>query len=94
MAWTEIEFHVERDGVELELTVRGHVSAFVPAKTFGLPENCYPAEGGEVEIDAIFLNGKGWSGELTDKEKEEAEKALFECAQEDEGPDCEPDFDD
>jgi len=38
---------------ELEITitvkVRVHVTPLIPAKTDGPPENCYPAEGGEIE---------------------------------------------
>lgn len=86
----EIEFSVERDGEEVILTVHGSVSQYVPAKTWGPPENCYPAEGGEAEIEEILLNGKPWSGELTDKERSEAEAALQEKAADDDdydGPD-------
>lgn len=38
---------------EIELDLAGHVTPYRPAYTAGLPENCYPAEGGEVEDLAI-----------------------------------------
>lgn len=36
---------------EVEITV----SAYYPGVTTGLPENCYPAEGGELE-DIVLIN--------------------------------------
>jgi len=33
----------------LTFDVYGNVSKYVPAQTYGPPENCYPAEGGELE---------------------------------------------
>jgi hypothetical protein len=41
--------------LELELEIRADVSRYIPAKTCGPPENCYPAEGGEVDITSIKL---------------------------------------
>lgn len=34
---------------ETELSV--YYTPIVPAQTYGLPENCYPEEGGDFEID-------------------------------------------
>ena len=54
---TEREFPVE---------VTYTVSPFVPARTYGPAENCYPAEGGEVEVlDAKLI---GHSYPLTEDE--------------------------
>jgi len=39
--------------VEFEVTFSS--TPFVPAKTYGPPENCHPAEGGEVEIESISI---------------------------------------
>lgn len=40
---------------DVELTVNFFASRPVPARTYGPPEDCYPAEGGEVELDTIYL---------------------------------------
>lgn len=68
--------------VELELRVTGEVSPYRRARTYGPPEMCSPAEGGEVEIVAVTLNGKPWAGELTESEAELAEERIFEKAAE------------
>lgn len=93
----EVEFSVERGEEEVMLTIRGNVSKYIPAKTWGPPENCYPAEGGEAEVEEILLNGKPWDGELTGKEQEKAEEALQEKAANDDdydGPDPDDYYDD
>jgi len=90
MSTYTVDFEVERGGEEdykvIQLQITGHVSPYVPAYTSGLPENCYPAEGGEAEIEVILHEGKVWDGELTEAERESVEAKLFECMQED-GPD-------
>jgi|SRR5579885_2212356 len=87
----EVDYEVERGEEVIHLRVRGTVSPYVPAKTWGPPENCYPAEGGEVEIEVILEGEKGdneWKGELTDSEREAVEEMLTEQAQDDDdGPD-------
>ncbi|MEJ0093306.1 MAG: hypothetical protein WDN46_07690 [Methylocella sp.] len=40
----------ERDDGETEITVEYSISDYLPAQTYGPPESCCPAEGGEVEI--------------------------------------------
>lgn len=98
MSTHTITFEVERGEDEtykvLSLEITGHVSPYVPAKTWGPPENCYPAEGGEVEIESILLDGKVWDGELTDAERESAEEQLSEYAMEDGRPDPDDYYDD
>ena len=46
---------VEIFNVDLEIEYDG--TPFVPARISGLPEDCYPAEGGEADILAVFLDG-------------------------------------
>jgi hypothetical protein len=46
---------VELGEVEVEVTVKYNFSHGAPGKTDGLPENCYPAEGPEVEIEVVYL---------------------------------------
>lgn len=41
--------------VHATISIDANVSSFVPAKTDGPPDNCYPAEGGEVEITQVSL---------------------------------------
>jgi hypothetical protein len=59
---------IERGGEELEINVEFDATPIVPAQLYGLPENCYPAEGGEVEITAVFLDGVAIDPPLTDAE--------------------------
>lgn len=44
--------------IEREYIVTGHVHPMIYAVTSGPPDNWSPAEGGEVEIVEILLNGK------------------------------------
>lgn len=76
-----IDFCVERGDVEIELSIYGN-SYFTPGRFNALPENCYPDEGG-TEIETITLDGKPWSGELTDEETEQAEDQLRDAVMED-----------
>jgi hypothetical protein len=39
----------------LEFDIEGSVSKYIPAKISGPPENCYPAEGGDLEDWEITL---------------------------------------
>lgn len=39
---------------------------YVPAKIYGPPEHCYPAEGGEVEVEEIVVTVNGKSHALPD----------------------------
>ena len=67
-----INFCVERNEGEIELEIVGSYSPGSPGRTYGLPENCYPPEPDEVEIEEILFNGKPWAGILTDKEEDQA----------------------
>lgn len=42
-------------GVSLDVEYTG--TPFIPAKTDGPPEDCYPAEGGEALVVAVLLEG-------------------------------------
>ena len=54
---TYFQTHLEGHAVEVEFD--GNPIA-TPARLFGPPEDCYPAEGGEVEITAVHLIGPGF----------------------------------
>jgi hypothetical protein len=43
----------ERDN-ETEVTVEYTITPYDPGNTYGPAENCYPPEGGEVEIVKVF----------------------------------------
>jgi hypothetical protein len=77
--------------------IEGLVSPYVEARISGPPENCYPAEGGEVEFESVDLiteTGrvpvKDWEKHLTTKEIEEIEQRLFDAMMDDDGYDYEP----
>jgi hypothetical protein len=48
MAW-------KSDTIELEVLIEFDYVPFVPARTMGPPEDCYPAEGGFVEVNAVYV---------------------------------------
>ena len=43
------------DDPELSLEVEGNATPYDPGVTSGPPEACYPPEGGEVEIENVWL---------------------------------------
>lgn len=77
------DYHVERPDAsgemqEIILEVRARVWFGSEGSGFNcLPENSYPPEGDEIDIEGILLNGKIWDGQLTEKETEEAEQILL-----------------
>lgn len=69
------------DGDEVEITVRCRVERYIPAQTWGPPEDCYPAEGGDVDI----LEARDPAGQdvtLTDAEEERVYEIANEAAAE------------
>ena len=49
------EATAEINGLEYLADVNFDKEAFVPGEMFGLPENCYPASGGEITINSLTL---------------------------------------
>lgn len=47
------------DDLEMELLVEGNATPFKPGRAWGPPEDCYPDEGGEVEIENVWLTHPG-----------------------------------
>lgn len=47
------------EDVELGLTVEGNATPYDPGVTSGPPEACYPPEGGEVEIENVYVTHCG-----------------------------------
>lgn len=86
--WTTIV----RGDEEIEINVEFTATPFVPAQTYGPAENCYPAEGGEIEITAVFVDGIAIDPPLTDDEEAKVIDYLQESLSDDDFDD-EPDWD-
>lgn len=71
---------------EKEYEVSGHVSAIIPARLYGPPEDCYPAEGGEVEDITVTLAGKEVDLDgFSSKDQDRMIDMLAEAAGDDDG---------
>jgi len=100
---TTINMSVERDdengsSQEIELKITGTHNVYVPARLHCHPDNAYPAEGGDTEIENVEVITplyKHLFEGLTDEETVQAEE-LIQKADEDNfyEPEPEPDFDD
>lgn len=55
------------EGSDLTITVACEVYPYVPARTSGPPEDCYEAEGGDVDIDSA-TDPDGREVDLSDAE--------------------------
>lgn len=68
--------------------VEFEATPLVPAKTYGPPENCHPAEGGEVDITEVTVMGQDLMPFLSDatmaKLKSMCEEAAPEMFQDEE----------
>ncbi len=73
----EIEFCVEREDDEIELTILGYAEPYVPANYRGHPDNWTPPEGGGSGVEDILLDGKPWSGTLTIEEEQRASEEIY-----------------
>ena len=84
--------YVYRDGEdgeeEIEVSLVGHYTPGSPGRTYGPPEDCYPAEPEDVELEVALVDGKPF--ELTEHEEELALEELAVQAQEE----MESDYDD
>lgn len=85
MAETTIEWEiVDTDGDYTMITIRGEVEPLVPGRYSGLPEDCYPDEGGCASIVAILTDdGEVWAGKLSPAVRGAIEGALVEQEQRD-----------
>ncbi len=97
MAFYETTLHLERDGNEVTVYIRGNVTPYVRGRYSGPPEDCYPDEGGDVEdVEAWVESDTGDVPDfkLTPEEQVLAVEALPNVAAEDDsGPEYESDED-
>ncbi len=63
---------------DVDLKVEFEYEPIIPAKTSGPPENCHPEEGGEVEINEVYLEGWDVTALLSDKVQELIKKEIKE----------------
>lgn len=79
------KIYVERElpegTCEIEVEIRGEVTPIRHGKFTGLPELCYPDEGGEVDITGCWANEEPF--ELFGNEYELATEALWKAANDD-----------
>lgn len=73
---------------DVEFRVVFNASPVIPAYISGPPEDCHPAEGGEVEILEIFIGDV----EVSDVIASTVQDTLQEKISEDLGEICAPDF--
>jgi hypothetical protein len=64
-----IDWTIDRDGTEIDLSVAYRIIPFMPAKTDGPPEDCYPAE--PAVISDVHATADGVTVELTNDELEQ-----------------------
>lgn len=80
--YTEEDADAE-DGFEyqvLQLSVTG-TAYYHPGKTYGPPEDCYPAED-DVELSSVVdMEGKDWKDQLTNREKDHMQLMVIDLIQ-------------
>lgn len=72
----EITYHLARGDDELELTIEYSVARAYAAQTYGPPEHCSPAEGGEIEEMHVTHDGEPIT--LTAEEQERIEAHIYD----------------
>lgn len=84
---TELEWELS-----LPITVDYDYEPYVPAKISGPPEKCYPAEGGTVSINDVFLGTISIMAFIPQAELDRIQQHIFEmrCDEDAEG---DPDHD-
>lgn len=67
---------------DVEFEVEFNSSPYVPAKISGPPEHCYPAEGGDVEIESIFIGEFEVSDVISEATRDKLQDLAEEAAPE------------
>lgn len=62
--------YIENEPLQIEVEVNAWYSNYYPGYTWGRPEDCYPAYGGDLLGMEAVLDGELF--ELTDEERQEA----------------------
>lgn len=84
--YTHDFYRMNEDGSETLVTVEFTQTPFIPARISGPPEDCYPAEGGEVDIQRAWTEADGWNAKYSDTEEEKWTEWLQENPAEDSDP--------
>ena len=63
---------------ELEYEVEYEAEPYVPARIYGEPDDCYPEEGGEIDLISVKLNGLEVMGTLDEDVLDEIERQCWE----------------
>lgn len=69
-------YELQRGDEYFDLEIEFTTSRYYPAITYGLPEDCEPASGGEIQTMQAWCGGEKF--ELTDDEYAEVEKYIYE----------------
>lgn len=72
---------IERNDIEIDLTITGHFYPGCEGKLNGPPEDCFPPEPADAEIETISFDGKPWEGKLTADEEKQAIENLISTAE-------------
>lgn len=79
---SSFETTIELDENEVEVTVVYNWSPGSPGKTYGPPEDCYPPEGPEVEVEAVFRSDDKTETDISSKlSKETMQHLEDQCAE-------------
>lgn len=79
--------------VEIAVTIDYTITPIIRARISGQPEDCYPAEGGEVDIVKVTRNDTGEAVQLN-ADEEEAVATYIQDHHEFDDPRDEPDYND
>jgi len=71
----ELDYTLTRNDEDLDVIVEYTLSKWYPAQTYGLPENCYPEEGGEIEELTVWHDGNELI--ITGHEEQEIERFIY-----------------
>lgn len=74
------ETAIEFEGKEVEVEVEYRYNPGMPGKTYGPPEDCYPDEPAECEVEQIFLKGDATKTDIMPKMTTEQIESVFEQA--------------